>query len=212
MEASWLVITFYRLDNRFWRAAAVSQLSAQYSNLVSPNPPAVPFTASLGLVEGIGSGFRAHLSHVSKKGWLLVLRPWGAFTPCFLLLFPRDSEGLGQAAVLNMAGVGASVFRGDLHHHPGLVRVTFTEIISPWLSLHHTAGPSPVQTDWWWVKVVGQALEGICKQLSIANIDYIIISERDCSQCFTCIISFYSDNCLKRHKLLHPQLHKRTLQ
>lgn len=53
----------------------MSQLSAQYSNLVSPNPPAVPFTASLGLVEGIGSGFRAHLSHVSKKGWLLVLRP-----------------------------------------------------------------------------------------------------------------------------------------
>lgn len=53
----------------------MSQLSAQFSNLVSPNPLAVLFTASLGLAEGIGSGFRAHLSHVSKKGWLLASRP-----------------------------------------------------------------------------------------------------------------------------------------
>lgn len=45
----------------------MSQLTAQFSNLVSPNPPAVLFTASLGLAEGIDNGFRAHLSCLKER-------------------------------------------------------------------------------------------------------------------------------------------------
>lgn len=113
----------YRLDKGFGKAVAVSQLSAQCSSLVSPDP--VSFAA------GLGSDSGAHLSHVPKKGGLLVCRPQVAFSSCFLPLIPWDIEGLGQAAVLNVAGVGASVLRGDLHHHPGLVRAIFSDVFPP---------------------------------------------------------------------------------
>lgn len=84
----------------------------------------IPFTVALGLADGGDGHSRALLSHVPMKGWLLVSR--------FLPLVPRDSEGLGQAAVLHVAGVGTSVRRGDFHHHPGLVSAIFTEMtVSP---------------------------------------------------------------------------------
>lgn len=40
----------------------------------------------------------------------------------------------------------------------------------------------------------------------------VFTSERDSSKCFTCITSFYSDNCLTRQILVHSQLHKRMLK
>lgn len=48
--------------------------------------------------------------------------------------------------------------------------------------------------------------------ISIANIYHVFTSERDCSKCFACLLSFYSDNCLIRQVLESSPSHKRTLQ
>lgn len=102
------------------------------------------------------------LSHVRQKEWLL--GPWGlhfVFSACCLPLIPEQCEGLGQATVLHMAGVGGSVLRGDSHHHPGLVSALSTgENASLQLQLLHLPSPSPVQTNSLWVEVIGQTLEG----------------------------------------------------
>ena len=88
----------------------MSQRSAQHSSLVSPDHPlSVPFTASLGPADGEGSHSRARLCPVPKDRCLLVSILGGTYSPCFLPLIPWDDEGLGQAAVLHVAGVGACV-------------------------------------------------------------------------------------------------------
>lgn len=97
--------------------ASQSVLIRQCSSESAPRPVfwscvSVPFAASLGLADGFGSDSRAH---VQKKGWLLVLRLCSIFSPHFPPLIPWDGEGLGQAAVLHVAGERACVLRGDLH-------------------------------------------------------------------------------------------------
>lgn len=48
--------------------------------------------------------------------------------------------------------------------------------------------------------------------ISIAKIYHVFTSERDCSNCFACILSFYSDNGLIRQVLVSSPSHKRILQ
>lgn len=103
---------------------------------------------------------RVHCSCGPQEGWLLRPSPHITSRPCFLPPVPLHSKGLGQAAVLHMAGAGASVLRGHSYHHPGLVGAISTgKDVSPRLSVLRIASLSPAQTDSSGVEVIGQALE-----------------------------------------------------
>lgn len=143
------------IDNGIWEGnLAVMVPSA--GTLLGIHPPA-PWAWLLALA-GIA---RVHMAPVPQQGHLLGRSPNVASHPQFLQPCPRDSEGLGQAAVLHVARVRGSVLRGDPHHHPGLVRAISTgKNVSPRLSLLCSTSASPAQTDSSWVEVIGQALEG----------------------------------------------------